>query len=276
MHWGRLTNSPIEVLVCIAYSFEVQKKLKLTGTPYKIFKNTAFVRNMFSSALEVAKFEGGYVHQPMRDSETDRESGLTYRCYLLWCRLIRTVSGIRGQIKKALPAPAPEGAYRATFEDKVLKSDIVFLRAWVPVQPIKFYNPVTTLLHANKSHFLGMKTVFALRKERSMKIPVNKDSLYKVNQPTQPTNQPSQPTCPTNILTTRWTDSHDLAYYPRRSFICAVACAKLSTGTATVRIQAQAPWQTHAANVRNQASSADGVRRAQGASFDEATAHDEE
>jgi len=51
------------------------KKLKLTGEPYKIFKNTAFIKNMFNSALEVSKFEGAS---------------------------IKTVSGIRGQVKKAI------------------------------------------------------------------------------------------------------------------------------------------------------------------------------
>lgn len=107
------------VVLAVDESTEIVKKLKLTGAPYKIFRNTAFIRDMFSSALEIAKFEGASV---------------------------RTVSGIRGQIKKALARP--EGHFRATFEDKVLMSDIVFLRAWYPVKPHRFYNPVTNLLES--------------------------------------------------------------------------------------------------------------------------------
>jgi ribosome biogenesis protein BMS1 len=134
------------------HSFQVVKKLKLVGHPYKVGKNTAFVRDMFNSQLEVAKFQGA---------------------------AIRTVSGIRGQIKKALTNGAPNGSFRATFEDKVLMSDIVFLRSWFPVTPIKFYNPVTSLLVGDPANWSGMKTVRELRQQKQLPVPHKADSEYK-------------------------------------------------------------------------------------------------
>jgi ribosome biogenesis protein BMS1 len=130
-------------------SSDVVKKLKLQGFPMKVFKNTAFIRNMFTSALEVARFEGAS---------------------------IRTVSGIRGQIKKAIKNPP--GAFRATFEDKIMMSDIVFLRAWYPVKPPKFYNPVTSLLQEDKL-WNGMRTTYQLRKDLALQNTRNADSEYK-------------------------------------------------------------------------------------------------
>ncbi|KAF2765384.1 DUF663-domain-containing protein [Teratosphaeria nubilosa] len=129
---------------------EIVKKLKLTGHPYKIFKNTAFVKDMFSTSLEIAKFEGAS---------------------------IKTVSGIRGQIKKALSKP--EGCFRATFEDKVLMSDIIFLRAWYPVKPHRFYNPVTNLLEPGADTWSGMRLTGQVRAEKIIPTPKEKNSAYR-------------------------------------------------------------------------------------------------
>ncbi|XP_072851145.2 ribosome biogenesis protein BMS1 homolog [Pogona vitticeps] len=141
------------VVLDLDKSIRVVKKLKLTGFPFKIYKNTAFIKGMFNSVLEVARFEGA---------------------------AIRTVSGIRGQIKKALRTP--EGAFRATFEDKLLMSDIVFLRTWYPVSIPAFYNPVTSLLKpvGEKDTWAGMRTTGQLRRDRGIRLKQNKDSLYKV------------------------------------------------------------------------------------------------
>ena len=129
---------------------EIVKKLKLVGYPQKIFRNTAFIRDMFSSAMEVARFEGA---------------------------AIKTVSGIRGEIKRALSKP--DGYFRATFEDKILASDIVILRSWYPVHVKKFYNPVTSLLLKNKENWKGMRLVGQIRASRGINTPTRKDSAYK-------------------------------------------------------------------------------------------------
>ncbi|KAI9789405.1 MAG: Glycoside hydrolase 2 (Mannanase, beta-galactosidase) [Peltula sp. TS41687] len=156
------------VVLNVDESTEIVKKLKLTGTPYKIFRNTAFIRDMFSSALEIAKFEGAS---------------------------IRTVSGIRGQIKRGLSKP--EGHFRATFEDKILMSDIVFLRAWYPIRPHRFYNPVTNLLedHHNNSHpsgkdtgtgWTGMRLTGEVRAAQALPVPQAKNSRYRpIERPTR-------------------------------------------------------------------------------------------
>lgn len=142
------------VVLELNHSFQLVKKLKLTGNPFKVFKHTAFIKDMFNSSLEVAKFEGA---------------------------ALRTVSGIRGSVKKALSGTGiPSGAFRATFEDKVLRSDIVFLRAWYPVTIKRYYNPVTSLLEEDHdAGWTGMRTTGQIRAERGISAPLNKDSLYK-------------------------------------------------------------------------------------------------
>ncbi|XP_072229547.1 ribosome biogenesis protein BMS1 homolog isoform X2 [Leuresthes tenuis] len=140
------------VVLDLDKSVTVVKKLKLIGYPYKIFKNTSFIKGMFNTVLEVAKFEGAS---------------------------IRTVSGIRGQIKKALSTPP--GAYRATFEDRLLMSDIVFLRSWYPLSVPQLYNPVTSLLLpvGQKDSWSGMRTLGQLKHDLGIRNKPNTDSLYK-------------------------------------------------------------------------------------------------
>jgi ribosome biogenesis protein BMS1 len=72
---------------------------------------------------------------------------------------IKTVSGIRGQIKKAVKENQA-GSFRATFEDKILLSDIIFLRTWHKVSIEKFYNPIVSF---EKQQL--MKTTHELREK---------------------------------------------------------------------------------------------------------------
>ncbi|KAJ1667684.1 Glycoside hydrolase 2 (Mannanase, beta-galactosidase) [Coemansia sp. RSA 1813] len=125
-------------------SIDVEKKLKLTGYPEKIHRNTAYIKKMFNSALEVSRFEGA---------------------------AIKTVSGIRGQVKKAA---GNTGMFRATFEDKVKISDIVFLRAFYKIPIKQFYNPITSLLSVTY-----MRTIAEIRRSKNVPVPNNVDSHYK-------------------------------------------------------------------------------------------------
>lgn len=143
----------------------VYKKLKLVGAVNKVFRNTAFIEKLFTSKLEAMAFIGAG---------------------------IRTVSGIRGIIKKA--EKQPEGLVRATFEDKVAQSDIIFLRTYVPITIIKFcyemlnhyyvydeYTKEFIIPGEKKSHYeqpLRIKTFAELRHERNLPIPINPDSIY--------------------------------------------------------------------------------------------------
>jgi len=130
-------------------STEIVKKLKLVGYPYKIFRNTAFIKDMFSSSLEVARFEGAQ---------------------------IKTVSGIRGEIKRALSKP--EGHYRATFEDKIILSDIVILRTWYPVAVKKFYNPVSSHLLNDHTEWKGMRLTGQIRAAQGIELKNDPNSAY--------------------------------------------------------------------------------------------------
>jgi len=127
-------------------STELVKKLKLIGHPYKIFKKSAFVDKMFHSQLEVAKFIGAK---------------------------IKTVSGVRGVIKR--PLRESPGAFRATFEDKILSSDIIFCRTWATVDIPKFFLHLPTHIVAQPR---TIKTLGQLKREKQMQTEPNPDHLY--------------------------------------------------------------------------------------------------
>jgi len=129
-------------------SFDIVKKLKLIGDPEEIYKKTANIKNMFNSNLEVARYIGAK---------------------------IQTVSGIRGIIKKQLNTK-PEGRFRATFEDKILKSDVVFLKTWAPIELNKFYNPI--IEYGDKKQRM-LRTMSQLRKDYGIKLEQKPDSEYK-------------------------------------------------------------------------------------------------
>ncbi|KAI9671672.1 MAG: Glycoside hydrolase 2 (Mannanase, beta-galactosidase) [Alyxoria varia] len=159
------------VVLNVDESTEIVKKLKLKGYPHKIFKNTAIIRDMFASELEVMKFKAGNV---------------------------RTVSGVRGMIKGRAGNQYPDGYVRAGFEDKILKSDIVFLSTWRLVQPRQFYLTVTNLLmpatsnngveHAGETSdgWQGMRLTGEVRYERGLAVPQDKNSFYR------PTERPER------------------------------------------------------------------------------------
>lgn len=129
------------------HHYSIMKKLKLIGDPYQIFKNTAYIKGMFNSQMEVAKFLGAK---------------------------IKTVSGIRGMIKKAArEGLGPSGTFRATFEDKILQSDIVFLRTYYPIKPEKYYNPLI-----NYSEQKLLKSANELKKIAGIAPESNADSNY--------------------------------------------------------------------------------------------------
>ncbi|CAL8089317.1 unnamed protein product [Calicophoron daubneyi] len=144
-------------------SFQIVKKLKLIGEPYKIFSKTAFIHGMFNSALEVSKMIGAR---------------------------IQTVSNIRGLIKAALtnPSVSKPGDFRATFEAQIRKSDLVFLRSFVAVELPKYYNPVLNRLFPiigeeesgeDGNGWRLLRTLTELRREAGEKPQANPDSQYK-------------------------------------------------------------------------------------------------
>lgn len=122
---------------------QVVKKLRITGYPKDIHKKTAMVSNMFSSDVEASEFLGG---------------------------LVRTVSGIRGEIKHA----EKNGVVRCSFESQLVKSDIVFLNGWIKVKVKEFYSMLTNFASQEKDF---VRSFAQLRSDLNLKPIVKEDSL---------------------------------------------------------------------------------------------------
>ena len=125
---------------------KISKKLKLVGYPKEIKNKTAIIEKMFHSKAEAILFVNSK---------------------------IRTVSGIRGIIKKAYK----DGTIRCSFEDKILKSDIVFIRGFVPVKLHKYVNHVINHLVPLKK-WPHLRRIVEIRAANNIPVYTNPDSIY--------------------------------------------------------------------------------------------------
>lgn len=112
------------------------KKLKLIGYPFKIMGNTAFIKDMFTSNLEVHKF---------KDAK------------------IKTVSGLKGLIKNPI---GKKGDFRGAFEGEMLLSDIVVMKCFVPFPVQKIMISVDNLLQ----NWTGLRSLKEIRRENNIEI----------------------------------------------------------------------------------------------------------
>ncbi|KAI3914209.1 hypothetical protein MKW92_013016, partial [Papaver armeniacum] len=117
------------------HDVEIVMKRERIGTPYKIFKKTALIKNMFTSDLEISYFKNAK---------------------------IQTVSGISGKINKqfycllfaylivffnGLPAEKDlthglDGIAKCTFKRKIHKRDTIFMHLYEQVEVPRFFNPI--------------------------------------------------------------------------------------------------------------------------------------
>lgn len=65
-------------------------------------------------------------------------------------------------------------------------SDIVFCRTWFKVDVQEYYNPITTMLLPSdqKNQWRGIRTKGEIKRDKNIRCPANKDSLYTVRFPT--------------------------------------------------------------------------------------------
>ncbi|MCL7035209.1 hypothetical protein MKW94_022797 [Papaver nudicaule] len=105
---------------------QIVKKCKRIGTPYKILKKTALIKDMFTSDLEIANFKNA---------------------------IIQTTSGVHGKINKPAgknhirgletkDGQPREGIAKCTFKRKIRKRDTIFMHVYEQVEVPRFFSPI--------------------------------------------------------------------------------------------------------------------------------------
>ena len=78
---------------------------------------------------------------------------------------------------------ACERSPRRALDYQVLRSDLVVLRAWVPVPLPTLYNPIHSLLvpsvSGRRGGYLAMRSTAEMRAALGVPVPTNSDSSYK-------------------------------------------------------------------------------------------------
>ncbi|MCL7023540.1 hypothetical protein MKW94_021344 [Papaver nudicaule] len=116
------------VVVDVNQAAQIVTKRKRIGTPCKISKNTAYIKDMFTSDLQIAN---------LKDAK------------------IQTTSGIYGKINKpagndlidgleSKDGQLREGIAECTFKRKIRKSDSIFMHVYEKVEVPRFFNTITT------------------------------------------------------------------------------------------------------------------------------------
>ncbi|EPR79216.1 hypothetical protein SLOPH_1728 [Spraguea lophii 42_110] len=118
-------------------SVKLQKPLRLIGSVFKIHHNSAEINNMFSSDIEVIR---------ARNVK------------------IQTASGIRGIIKNPV---GKGGAFRATFEGPVTKSDIIILKTYVENKPYDIYKEVTDKILRSRKEIFEIQDKYKSHEEQN-------------------------------------------------------------------------------------------------------------
>ncbi|KAI5184380.1 ribosome biogenesis protein BMS1 [Nematocida homosporus] len=121
---------------------KIMKKLKLVGYPHQIKNHTVFVKDMFHTIDEAAQYEGA---------------------------MLKTVSGLRGQIKKA----GENGVFRASFEGEIKMSEIIFLPCFVPLPCPKIYQNASIF-----ANFQEIRLLKEIREAKGLSLPVAPNSEY--------------------------------------------------------------------------------------------------